>query len=127
MSTVTIFIALFSYIMTNLEIIEAICNTNLDCQLNGLCVDSKCICDKEWTGNNCGKLNVGVGFKAYDPENIDQDFEYIANKLGISVETLRSYFDAPNKTYKDYKNQQSLYKIGSKVMRLLRLELGGKR
>ncbi len=64
---------------------------------------------------------------AYDPENIDQDFEYIANKLGISVETLRSYFDAPNKTYKDYKNQQSLYKIGSKVMRLLRLELGGKR
>jgi hypothetical protein len=64
---------------------------------------------------------------AYDPDNINQDFEYIANKLGITVETLRSYFDAPNKTYKDYKNQQSLYKIGSTVMRLLRLELGGKR
>ncbi len=64
---------------------------------------------------------------AYDLDNINQDFEYIANKLGITVETLRSYFDAPNKTYKDYKNQQSLYKIGSKVMRLLRLELGGKR
>jgi N-acetyl sugar amidotransferase len=64
---------------------------------------------------------------AYDPETITQDFEYIANKLGISVEKLRSYFLAPNKTYKDYKNQQSLYDVGAKVMRLLGLELGGKR
>lgn len=64
---------------------------------------------------------------AYDPETIAQDFEYIANKLGISGENLKSYLVAPNKTYKDYKNQQSLYKVGAKVMRLLRLELGGKR
>lgn len=64
---------------------------------------------------------------AYDPETIAQDFEYIANKLGISGEDLKSYLVAPNKTYKDYKNQQSLYKVGAKVMRLLRLELGGKR
>ena len=64
---------------------------------------------------------------AYEPETIAQDFEYIANKLGISGEKLKSYLVAPNKTYKDYKNQQSLYKVGAKVMRLLRLELGGKR
>lgn len=64
---------------------------------------------------------------AYDPETIDDDFEYIANKLGITVDELRGYFDAPNKTYKDYKNQQSFYDLGAKVMRALGLEKGGKR
>jgi N-acetyl sugar amidotransferase len=64
---------------------------------------------------------------AYDPETIDEDFEFIANKLGISVDELRGYFNAPNKTYKDYKNQQSIYDVGAKVMRALGIEKGGKR
>ncbi len=64
---------------------------------------------------------------AYDPETIKQDFEFIANKLGISVEELQSYMDAPNKTYKDYKSQESIYNIGAKMMRLIGLERGGKR
>ena len=64
---------------------------------------------------------------AYDPETIMQDFEYIATKLGISVEELQSYMDAPNKTYKDYKSQDNIYNIGAKVMRLIGLEKGGKR
>ena len=63
----------------------------------------------------------------YDPETIHQDFEYIAIKLGISVEELQSYMDAPNKTYKDYKSQENIYNIGAKVMRMLGLEKGGKR
>ena len=64
---------------------------------------------------------------AYDPKTIKQDFEYIATKLGISVEGLQSYMDAPNKTYKDYKSQENIYNIGAKVMRMLGLEKGGKR
>jgi N-acetyl sugar amidotransferase len=64
---------------------------------------------------------------AYDPETIDEDFEFIANKLGISVDELKGYFNAPNKTYKDYKNQQSIYDVGAKVMRALGMEKGGKR
>lgn len=64
---------------------------------------------------------------AYDPETIDEDFEYIANKLGIAVKELRSYFEAPNKSYRDYKNQQSIYDIGAKVLRAAGLEKGGKR
>ena len=64
---------------------------------------------------------------AYVEETIKQDFEYIATKLGITVEELQSYLDAPNKTYKDYKNQMTIYDIGAKVMRLLGLEKGGKR
>lgn len=64
---------------------------------------------------------------AYDPETIDEDFEYIANKLGITVDELRGYFEAPNKTYKDYKNQQSIYDIGARVLRAIGVEKGGKR
>ena len=64
---------------------------------------------------------------AYDPETIRQDFEYIATKLGISVDELQSYMDAPNKTYKDYKSQENIYSIGAMFMRMLGLEKGGKR
>jgi len=63
----------------------------------------------------------------YDKETIAHDFEYVATKLGISVDELQSYMDAPNKTYRDYKNQMSIYDIGAKVMRMLGLEKGGKR
>ena len=64
---------------------------------------------------------------AYDAETIHQDFEYIATKLGITKEELQSYMDAPNRTYKDYRSQENIYKIGAKVMRILGLEKGGKR
>nr|HIL76703.1 N-acetyl sugar amidotransferase [Rhodospirillales bacterium] len=64
---------------------------------------------------------------AYDTETIDEDFEYIANKLDITIAELRGYFDAPNRTYKDYKNQQSLYNVGAKILRAIGLEKGGKR
>lgn len=64
---------------------------------------------------------------AYDPDTIAQDFEFIATKLGIKVEELQSYMDAPNKTFKDYRSQESIYTIGAKLMRLFGLEKGGKR
>ena len=65
--------------------------------------------------------------KVYTKEQIDEDFEYISNKLGISVDELWSYFYAPKKTYKDYKSQENLYSLGAKVMRYVKLEKGGKR
>jgi len=64
---------------------------------------------------------------AYDPDTIDDDFDYIANKLGIESKELRGLLEAPNKSYKDYKNQQWIYEFGAKVMRFLGLEKGGKR
>lgn len=64
---------------------------------------------------------------AYDPETIDRDFEYVATKLGITVEELRRYFELPKKTHRDYKSQQGIYSLGAKVMKTLGLELGGKR
>jgi len=63
----------------------------------------------------------------YDKETIHQDFEFVANKIGISVDELQSYMDMPKKTYKDYKSQEGVYNMGAKVMRILGLEKGGKR
>jgi N-acetyl sugar amidotransferase len=63
----------------------------------------------------------------YDKENIKHDFEYIANKLGITTDELQSYFELPNKSYKDYKNQEWIYDIGAFVLRKLGIEKGGKR
>jgi N-acetyl sugar amidotransferase len=64
---------------------------------------------------------------AYDEATIAQDFEYVATKLGISVEELQGYMDAPRKTYRDYKSQQRIYLVGARLMKLVGLERGGKR
>jgi len=58
----------------------------------------------------------------YDEDAIKQDFEYIATKLGISVEELGGYMKLPNKSYKDYKSQLSLFILGTKIMKFLGLE-----
>ena len=63
----------------------------------------------------------------YNQSNIKNDFEYIANKLDISLEELQSYMDMPKKTYNEYKSQESIYHYGAKAMRLLGIERGGKR
>ncbi len=65
--------------------------------------------------------------KVYTKEQIDEDFDYISNKLGITVDELWSYFYAPKKTYKDYKSQENLYFLGAKFMKFFKLEKGGKR
>ena len=66
-------------------------------------------------------------YPAYDEETIAHEFEYVATKLGISVDELQGYMDAPNKSYQDYKSQESIYLLGARAMRLLGLERGGKR
>ncbi len=63
----------------------------------------------------------------YDVSTVHQDFEYVATKLGISVNELQGYMDAPNKSYKDYKSQENVYALGSWVMKILGMEIGGKR
>lgn len=63
----------------------------------------------------------------YDVTTIDQEIEFVANKLGISVDELNGYMNLPKKTYRDYKSQRQIYDIGAKVMRGLGLEIGGKR
>ena len=58
----------------------------------------------------------------YDEETIAQDFEYISTKLGITLGELQGYMDAPNKSFKDYRNQLHLFLVGARVMQLMGLE-----
>jgi N-acetyl sugar amidotransferase len=64
---------------------------------------------------------------AYDPESIGSEFSYIATKLGITDEELRGYFKMPKRFYYDYRNQQTLFRIGARLMRSLGLEKVKKR
>ena len=53
---------------------------------------------------------------------LECEFEYVAHKLGLSVEELRNIFLAENKSINNYKSKRSLIEFGSKVMSLLGLE-----
>ena len=63
----------------------------------------------------------------FDKKSIKHDISFVATKLGISSEELESYMFLPKKNHRDYKSQRSLYFLGSKVLKFLRLEVGGKR
>lgn len=64
---------------------------------------------------------------AYDLTTIDEDFEYIATKLGISVRELRGYHEMPLKSYHDYRNQQWIFDLGAKALKMLGVERAVKR
>jgi N-acetyl sugar amidotransferase len=64
---------------------------------------------------------------AYNPETIDEEFEYIATKLGIPVEELRGYHEMPLKSFRDYKNQLQMFDLGAKALKWLGVERAIKR
>jgi N-acetyl sugar amidotransferase len=70
---------------------------------------------------------VKLKIPALDEATVRQEFEYVANKLEISTDELQGYLEAPNKTFRDYKSQEAIYMLGAKVMKVLGLEIGGKR
>jgi N-acetyl sugar amidotransferase len=64
---------------------------------------------------------------SYDPATVAHDFEYVATKLGITVGELQGYLDAPNKSFRDYRNQLHLFLLGAKVLQWLGIEKAVKR
>lgn len=54
---------------------------------------------------------------AYDPEDLKQDFEYVATKLDLTVPELKAIMDGPNKTYRDYANAMTFIDMGTRVLR----------
>ncbi len=56
---------------------------------------------------------------AYDPNTIENEFNYIAKKLEISSDELKYYFTMPKKYYWDYKNQVSIFKLGAKFLKFI--------
>ena len=59
---------------------------------------------------------------SYDPDLMVQDKEYVAKKLGISVQEFDDIIEGPNKTPADYKNSMWLIKLGVFVSKLLGME-----
>lgn len=57
-----------------------------------------------------------------DEQFLRQEFEYVANKLDLTVSALQQIFEGENKTYRDYKNKKWIIGLGTKVMALLGLE-----
>lgn len=57
-----------------------------------------------------------------DDHFLQQEFEYVANKLDLSVKELQEIFEGENKTFNDYKNKKWLIDLGARVQRFLGME-----
>lgn len=58
----------------------------------------------------------------YDEKLIQEDKEYIAKKLGITVKDFDELIHGENKTYKDYRNSLWLIQLSIKIAKLLGVE-----
>jgi hypothetical protein len=53
---------------------------------------------------------------------LKQEFEYVAHKLDLSVDELKTLFELPKKTYHDFSNKRWLIGLGASAMRRLGME-----
>lgn len=58
----------------------------------------------------------------YDPDQMEEDKEYIAKKLGVSTEEFVKIIEGENKTIYDYKNEQGLIHLAVKIAKLVGVE-----
>lgn len=52
----------------------------------------------------------------YDAELMRQDLDYIATKIGITSDELRTLLEIPKKFYWDYRNRRQMFKLGEWVL-----------
>ena len=64
---------------------------------------------------------------AYPLDEVENDYDYIASKLRISLEELKEYHSIPIKSFRDYKNQEFLFTFGSRVTRFLGIDKNAKK
>ena len=57
-----------------------------------------------------------------DEHFLRQEFEYVAHKLDLTVDEFQKIFDAPKKTYRDYRNKRWMIGLGANVTRWLGME-----
>ena len=57
-----------------------------------------------------------------DEHFLKQEFEYMVNKLDLSVDELQEIFDAPNKTFRDFRNKRWAIGLGANILSKLGLE-----
>lgn len=53
---------------------------------------------------------------------LQKEFEYVADKLGITKEELQVIFDGENKSFRDYRSKIKFIKLGATIMQKLGLE-----
>jgi hypothetical protein len=58
-----------------------------------------------------------VSVPAYESATLAEDFEYIATKLGLTVDELKALHAGSNKTYRDYANATAMIDLGTMVLR----------
>lgn len=54
-----------------------------------------------------------------DEHFLEQEFEYVANKLGLTPAELREIFNGPNRTCADYRSKMALINFSGRIMSLL--------
>ena len=57
-----------------------------------------------------------------DERTMAKEFEYVATKLGWTVEEFEQIFKGPNRSYRDYKNNEFLITLGARISNLLGLD-----
>jgi len=53
---------------------------------------------------------------------LSKEYEFVASKLDLSTEELKSIFEGDNKTYKNYKNKKPLIGLGYRILSKLGIE-----
>ncbi len=56
----------------------------------------------------------------YPQVELNDDFDYVAKKLGVTSQMLKQYIEQPKKSYKDYPNNEWLFKLGINLRDKLR-------
>lgn len=85
---------------------------------------SSLILTGQMSRSNAIELLQNPSLQAHEIKN---ESEYIANKLDITLSELDSYYNAPNKTHRNYKNQEWMFNFGAKTMQLIGREKSIKR
>jgi len=57
-----------------------------------------------------------------DDNFLKSEFEYVANKLGLTITELQVIFEGENKTFHDYNNKYALVGLGARILRALGIE-----
>lgn len=57
-----------------------------------------------------------------DEATMAQEFEYVATKLGWTVDEFREIFNGENRTFRDYKNNMFLITLGARISNLLGID-----
>ena len=55
-------------------------------------------------------------------EEIKNEKNFVANKLNITEQQLDEYFNAPNKSFKDYKSHYSIINFFTKIVQFFGIE-----